>query len=286
MKFGNGSSSFLGVVRMRLALLVAYDGTPYRGWTDVRDTALRPALATVLGLAADEPPLVQAASRTDAGVHANGQVCSLALSEGTKEVDCGQLAYSLNQLLPAEVAVRSVRLVDPSFDVRSNVGKTYLYRLSTRAGSRDPLRRLYEWHLQPRRGRPLWDASAVVHTAKSLRGTHSFAAYGNRPRGGERDADVDPMCSLRELSIRAEGDDAWLFTLSGDRFLYKMARNLVGALVRVGSGELTSEELVEALHSGGFERGASTPLTAPAHGLVLEQVDYASDPFGEAAPAS
>ena len=280
---------------MRLALLVSYDGANYRGWTDLRDLALRPALAKVLRLDDESPPLLQAASRTDAGVHAAGQVCSLTLddssgaSSSSANIDCGQIAYSLNQLLPAAISVRVAKVVDDGFDVRANSGKTYVYRLSTRAGSRDPLRRLYEWHQPPRRGQSPWDAAAVSETAMQLCGTHSFAAFGNRPRGGERNVEVDPICTLSELRLEEaasgdgfEVDDSsglWRFTVRGDRFLYKQVRNMVGALVKVGYGELSTEEVLEARETGKFARGDSIPLTAPAHGLTLQRVEYESDPF-------
>ena len=104
----------------RAALLLSYDGTPYRGWTDLRDASVRPALAKILG--ADEPPMLEAASRTDAGVHANGQVCTFTSSSARLD-DCGQLAYSLNQLLPPEIAVRRAARCDAFFDPRSNLGK-------------------------------------------------------------------------------------------------------------------------------------------------------------------
>ena len=99
--------------------------------------------------------------------------------------------------------------------------------------------------------------------------------------GGERDAAVDPVCCLRELSLAEEALEPgrWRLTVRGDRFLYKMVRNLAGAIVRVGSGELSSEEVLEALERGAFTRSASVPLTAPAHGLCLRHVAYEADPF-------
>ena len=277
---------------MRLALLISYDGTNFLGWNDVRDTALRPALATVLGLASDAPlPRVEAASRTDAGVHAAGQVCSFALDDDMerRQLDCGQMAYSLNQLLPGEVAIRSLRRVDDTFDVRANMGKIYEYRFSTRPGCRDPLSRLYEWHAPPRRGQADWDASAAIRTASAMRGRHSFAAFGNRPRGRERNLSVDPMCELHELKLAAVGEapGTWSLTVRGNRFLYKMVRNLAGTLVRVGHGELACDDVLEALACGAFQgRGTSLPLTAPAHGLVLRQVEFVTDPFGDDAVAT
>ena len=298
---------------LRLALNVRYDGTAYRGWTDVRDSALRPTLSKVLFKGdLDSLPLVEAASRTDAGVHALGQVCSVALGGDAKDaspiaraadmLDVKQLAYSLNQLLPADIAIRRAALVDDAFDVRSNIGKTYCYRLSTGAMCRDPLTRLYEWHVPPRRGQSQWDAARVASLATRVCGTHAFTAFGNTPRGAERGLDIDPICTLQEVSLRhhhdsadatlvdggsalavpagGEDGDAWTFTVRGDRFLYKMVRNLVGALVKVGFGELEEDEVLEALETGEFaKRPASLPLTAPACGLVLRDVAYLDDPF-------
>lgn len=261
----------------RMALLVSYDGTSFRGWNDVRDTALRPALHRVMG--ASEPPLVEAASRTDAGVHARGQVCSFDVTRPLEEDGVPQLVYSLNQLLPDEIVVREGALVDASaFDVRANLGKEYRYGLST-APCSDPLRRLHEWHLPPRRGAAAWDVHAVRSAARSLVGSHSFGAFGNTPRGAERKLEVDARCSLRMLQVRQLGPTSFQFRLRGDRFLYKMCRNLVGALVKVGSGELHADELAAALAAGRFERSRSVPLTAPAHGLVLHEVLYEETPF-------
>lgn len=265
----------------KLAFLLSYDGTSHRGWTDLRDAVLRPALGRVLG--GGTQPLVEAASRTDAGVHARGQVCSVELAGPLEPERMPQLVYSLNQLLPDTLCVREAVRVDTSFDVRSNVGKEYHYAFST-AVCRDPLRRLHEWHLPPRRGAQPWNAQAARDAARLLVGTHSFAAFGNTPRGMERRDEVDPRCSLRMLQLRQLGPTSYQFRLRGDRFLYKMCRNLVGALVKVGSGELQADELLHALEIGRFER--SRPLTAPAHGLVLHRVLYEHAPFTSSAAAA
>ena len=147
------------VALLRVALVTAYDGTPYRGWADVRDVALRPALERVLG----QPIRVEAASRTDAGVHARGQVCAFDVERaGMSPDELAKLQYSLNQLLPPELSVRHTALMPSSFDPRSNLGKEYRYALSIGAGARDPLRRLYEWQVPSRRGALPWDAEAAA----------------------------------------------------------------------------------------------------------------------------
>ena len=270
------------VALLRVALVTAYDGTPYRGWADVRDVALRPALERVLG----QPVRVEAASRTDAGVHARGQVCAFDVERaGMSPDELAQLQYSLNQLLPPELSVRHVALMPSSFDPRSNLGKEYRYALSIGAGARDPLQRLYEWQVPARRGAPAWDAEAAAAAARALEGTHSFGALANTPRGSERKKVVDPVCTLSSVRLHWTGRTRLSVRLTGSRFLYKMARNSVGAIVRVGSGELSLEELQHALREGAFERSRSVPLTAPAHGLVLHRVDFPPEegPFAGAA---
>ena len=206
---------------MRLVLLLSYDGTGFRGWTDVRDSALRPALRRVMGAA--ELPMVEAASRTDAGVHALGQVCSIQLEK--EPVELNQLMYSLNQLLPDDVCVRNGAFAASTFDVRANVAKEYRYTLST-ARVRDPLRRLYEWHYPSRHSGPAWNVEAARKAARTIVGTHSFSAFGNTPRGAERHAIIDPVCTIEQLELCRLGKTTFQFRLRGDRFLYKMCRNV------------------------------------------------------------
>jgi len=262
----------LSIPAGRAALLLSYDGTPYRGWTDVRDRVLRPVLVKITG---EHDLLVEAASRTDAGVHARGQVCSF--KHGALRMDRSQLAYSLNQLLPPEVSVLQARSVSPIFDPRSNLGKEYHYDLFT-AACRDPLGRLYQWHVPPRRSRPPWDHAAATHAASLLEGCRDFGQFANAPRGSERKrARGSTECRLYHVGLEQLDATSVRFVLRGDRFLYKMVRNIVGVLVRIGYGEMVVQELEEVLAGGRLEgRG----VTAPAHGLVLHRVFYGdSDPF-------
>ena len=221
------------VALLRVALVIAYDGTSFRGWADVRDAALRPALERVLG----QPIHIEAASRTDAGVHARGQVCAFDVERaGMPPDELAQLQYSLNQLLPPELSLRHTALMPSGFDPRSNLGKEYRYALSIGAGARDPLQRLYEWQVPARRGAPAWDEEAAAAAARALEGTHSFGALANTPRGSERKKEIDPVCTLSRVRLHRTGRTRLSVRLTGSRFLYKMARNSVGAIVRVGSG--------------------------------------------------
>jgi tRNA pseudouridine38-40 synthase len=225
--------------------------------------------------------LVEAASRTDAGVHARANVCCFAVTEAPR--DLAQFAYSLNQLLPPEVCVQAVAPAAADFDVRGTRGKEYRYQVNF-VPRREPLGRLHEWQIPARRGRPPWDGAAAARAAALLRGTHSFEAFGNTPRGKERLVPVQAACTLQMLQLRQLSPTAVQFRLRGDRFLYKMVRNVVGALVRVGHGELSEGELVEALECGRFPSSDSLPITAPPHGLVLHSVLYphGCDPFSSA----
>lgn len=186
-------------------------------------------------------------------------------------------------MLPPEVRIHSAALVPTSFDPRDNRGKEYQYRLSVSPRA-DPLLdgpRGQRWHLPPRHGAPSWDAHAAARAACLLRGTHSFAAFANAPRGSERVAalaaaaagsSADGTCRLSMVQLRQVGGDDFIFRIRGDRFLYKMVRNIVGALVKVGHGQIQEAEIAEALEAGAFSRSASLALTAPPQGLVLRHV--------------
>ncbi len=266
----------------RVAGLVAYDGARYNGWTDVRDGHLRPALATALAHAVDEPPpLVHAASRTDKGVHALANLCAFD-APPPAVANLPKLCYSLNQLMPPDLHLRGLAHVDPAFDPRDNVGKEYRYAVTTR---RDPLRRRDSWYVAQRHGSAAWDARRAATAARTLLGTHAFGAFANAPRGSARKAaaSVSPECTVQMLQLRQLGHHEYEFRVRGDRFLYKMVRNIVGALVQVGLGEL-GEEAISAALTDGEEFAGTKPLTAPAHGLRLHRVLLAHELFPEAQP--
>jgi tRNA pseudouridine(38-40) synthase len=171
------------------------------------------------------------------------QVCAFT-TESAAADDLGKLLYSSNQMLPPDVRIHSATLVPVSFDPRDNRGKEYHYRFSVSPRANPLLDgpRGQRWHLPPRRGAPSWDAPAVSRAARLLLGTHSFAAFANSPRGSERVAAAaaaaagssnNPVCRLSMVQLRTLGTDEFLFRVRGDRFMYKMVRNMVGALVKV-----------------------------------------------------
>ena len=250
----------------RVRLTIEYAGDRFAGWQlqpDARTVQgeLEQALATITR----EQVRVQGASRTDAGVHALGQVvsCDLAYAKPLR-----RLVRGLNAVLPDDVAVVDAVEVHPDFHARfSAEGKRYRYRI-LRSPQPSPLQAQDALH-EPR---PL-DLQAMQVAADLLTGRHDFKAFVSRP-----DGDGDCTRTLFRVDVAAtplERDDGELVTVEveGDGFLYKMVRTIVGTLLQVGRGERTPASLRELLASQ--DRRQAGP-TAPAHGLTLVRVFYDS----------
>ncbi|MCI0548348.1 MAG: tRNA pseudouridine(38-40) synthase TruA [Candidatus Rokubacteria bacterium] len=253
------AASASGITMPRsLRLTLAYDGTGCAGWQ------VQPRGMTVQGLVLDacrrilgESVRVVGASRTDAGVHALGQVASVATG-GTMAP--AVLRRALNAVLPDAVRVREVTEAPPGFDARRQArGKRYLY-LIDRGAVADPFLRRYAWHVP----RPL-DAPAMARALRHVVGKRDFTAFCAAP-GRDR----DPTCHVRAARIVARRHRLAV-VLSADRFLHHMVRNIVGSLVEVGRGA-RDPDWVAALIEGRDRRQAGP--TAPARGLVLIRVLY------------
>jgi tRNA pseudouridine38-40 synthase len=246
-----------GLVRLRLGL--AYDGTDFSGWA--RQPGLRTvqqvvedAIATVLRLPAPAPLTV--AGRTDAGVHAIGQVAHIDLAERPDPLDA--LPHRLNRLLPDDVVVRSITVAAPGFDARfAALGRHYAYRITDSVP--DPLRR-HDTVAWPKS----LDVDAMDAAAQPLVGEHDFAAYC-KPREG-----ATTIRTLRELSVRRDGDVVAV-AAHADAFCHNQVRSMVGALLAVGEGRRPVEWPGEVLAAGVRDSGVTV---APAHGLTLVAVDY------------
>jgi tRNA pseudouridine38-40 synthase len=236
-------------------VLLAYVGTHYKGWQGSIEKKLSSALETLL----QHPVALQAASRTDAGVHAWGQVVNFFSST---ELPLNRMQHRLNQLLPPDIVVRSLSLEDPSFHPTLDArGKEYLYTLCS-GPVQLPYRRAFSWHVPDS-----LNLESMHAASRCLLGSHDFSAFCNERALWDRSS----LCTLETIEILPLEGGQLKILLKGDHFLYKMVRNLVGTLVSVGRGQMKEEETSVILKSLDRTRA---PLTAPAHGLRLEQVWY------------
>jgi len=250
-----------GLARFRLD--IAYDGTEFCGWA--RQTAQRSvqgaiedALATVLRLGT--PPRLTVAGRTDAGVHATGQVAHVDLPVGT---DPYRLLRALNGVLATDVRIQGARVAPEDFDARfSALQRRYEYRISDAPYGAPPLRRRDTSH----HDRSL-DLTAMQAAAEPLLGLHEFRAFC-RLRVG-----ATTIRLLQKLSCEREGDIITI-TVEADAFCHSMVRSLVGALIAVGDGRQAPDWPAALLNA---DRRSDEVTVAPARGLTLVHVAFPPD---------
>ena len=245
-------------------LTVSYRGERYAGWQRQENAVavqqvLEEALAELLG----KTVRVTGASRTDAGVHARGQVVSLVAHAAP-----GALVYGTNERLPEDVRVLDAAPVLAGFHARKHASaKEYRYRLS-RARVLSPLDAPFVVRVDPG-----LDVAAMREAAARLVGRHDFTAFGKKtgdPTGG---SETQPFRRL-DLAAWHEHGDELTFVVVGEGFLRGMVRALVGTMVEVGHGRRSVASFAELL--SGRPRAEAGP-NAPAHGLVLERVDYPAE---------
>jgi tRNA pseudouridine38-40 synthase len=251
----------------RVMLTIEYDGSEFYGWQlQARGRTVQGAVEDAVKKATTAFSRVYAASRTDSGVHALGQVAHF---ETDSHLDDATLRLALNDWLPKDVAVRECRTAPEDFHAQfSPSTKLYRYRILPSDVPR-PLREGRVWRL---RG-PL-DADAMHRAAALLVGEHDFTTFCHEK--AEVDSKVRRL--LRSEVLRV--DDELHYMVRGKGFLYNMVRIIAGTLVQVGLGKVSLTEFREAL--GAHDR-ATAADTAPAHGLTLVRLDYENDPRGQAA---
>jgi tRNA pseudouridine38-40 synthase len=245
------------VTTVRLDL--AYDGTAFHGWAAQRDQrTVEGVLGVALGRVLGEAPRLSAAGRTDAGVHARGQVVSFASDE---PVDLARLQRAVNGMLAPEVVVTVARTAPDGFDARfSATAREYRYRIQTGPWP-DPFAARYVWH------RPGHLALGPMRSAtRALVGEHDFASFCRKPPG-----DRSTVRCLERLAVAAR-DGRVEITARANAFLHQMVRSLVGTLVEVGDGSRPADGMVAALAA---RDRAAVGAVAPPHGLTLERVVYA-----------
>lgn len=242
----------------RLGLVLEYDGTAYAGWqrqpaAPTVQAAVEDAATTLLGA----PCRVVGAGRTDAGVHALGQVAHLST---VSRLPADRVRAGLTALLPGDIVVREVFEAPAAFHARRDARlRVYAYVILARARPSALLRR-YTHHVPE----PL-DLDAMRDAAEALVGEHDFAAY--RVTGTPT---ATTVCTVAALTLDRRGD-LLIITIAADRFLRQMVRRVVGTLLKVGTGAWPRERVAAALRSGD-SRQAAAP--APACGLYLARVVY------------
>ena len=247
---------------MRLRLTIEYQGTRYHGWQGQESARtvqgeLARAAAALFGHVAD----IQGSGRTDAGVHALGQVAHL---EARRSLPAARVVIGLNDLLPPDINVLEALPVADRFHARHDAtGRSYLYQISRR---RTAFGKPFVWWVKD-----ALDVEAMRRCCAGLAGMRDFAGFADK----RVEKDTSTMVLVRDVAI-AEAGELILVRLRASHFLWKMVRRLVGCLVGVGRGEISAAD---------FERLFVTPspyparVTAPPSGLFLEEVIYPGERF-------
>lgn len=239
-------------------MLLEYDGTDYHGWQLQPDArTLQGVLEAALTTALRHPVRVAASGRTDAGVHALGQVATFRTELSIEPRD---LRRSLNALTPPDVAVHEIAPVADAFDPRRHAtARVYEYRIWTQPW-RSAFWHRFTWHLP----RPL-DLTAMRFAAAALAGEHDFSAF--------RASDCDAESAVRRVvhSGLTEAEGFCVYRVEANAFLKHMVRAIVGTLVEVGTGHRPAEDVARVLAS---RQRARAGQTAPPQGLVLVAVRY------------
>jgi tRNA pseudouridine38-40 synthase len=242
-----------------LRLIVEYDGTAYCGWQRQENgLSIQQVLEESIGRMTGEESRVIGSGRTDAGVHALGQVAHFHTASRLGERN---FLMGINSLLPADIAVREVREVNPSFHARFDVkSKVYIYRICNRS-VRPVLERRYAWFVRE----PL-DLGKIEGVLNLFRGTHDFTSFCSTHTDGP-----DHVRTILDIAVGKDDQGIIQFSLEADGFLRYMARTIVGALVDVGRGRRSREDVAGILAAKDRRKAG---LTAPPQGLFLKEVIY------------
>lgn len=248
-----------------VALIIEFDGTDYVGW-QIQDNgrSVQEEIQTALSTLYKEDIKVTGSSRTDAGVHARGLVCSAKVPF---IIPIDRLPLACNALLPEDIAVISAYEVNEDFNARFNSeGKRYIYRLM-HGTVRHPLKSRYSHFVTGR-----LDVEAMQKAAPYFEGEHDFAAFC--AAGGSQNTTIR---RLEKVEVRADSSTGLIeIEVKGEAFLYNMVRIIAGTLLYVGQGKIAPDKIPEVIASCDRERAGKT---LPPEGLTLEEVYYDWDKY-------
>lgn len=241
-------------------ILIQYDGTRYKGWQvqNSTDQTIQGKIQAVLEQLAVHPIEVIGSGRTDAGVHAIGQVANFHIEDSfTKE----EILEYLNRYLPMDIAVLSIEEVPERFHSRfSAIRKTYVYRIHT-SSIPDVFERKYKYTYTEK-----LDVSRMKEAAAQLIGTHDFMAFC-----GNKKMKKSTVRTLMAIEI-TEKENELMISYTGDGFLQQMIRIMTGTLIEVGTGRKEPKDMIKILESKDRSKAG---YTVPAEGLALYEVIYA-----------
>ena len=246
-------------LNMRYKLTIEYDGTRYAGWQlQKKDRSVQgeliEAVTTVLG----QPPVeLYGSGRTDAGVHARGQVAHLEVRDD-RRLSPDQIRMKINDVLPHDINILAVEKAQPKFHARFDAKeRIYVYEISKR---RNAFAKKHVWWVKDR-----LDVKTMQMAAAVLVGFHDFRSFGDQSEPGQ-----STTVDLKSLRVE-ETADRILITVAGSHFLWKMVRRLVGVLVEAGRGNMSVDTIEGFLTTPSREPAR---FTAPPSGLFLEKVKY------------
>ncbi len=252
----------------RLKLTIAYDGRPFGGWQVQPNTeTVQQVIETAIADIAKTPIRIHASGRTDAGVHALGQVAHFDVPSDTS-MNPYNWVPALNSKLPSSIRMTACEEVSSDFHAQYDaIDKTYTYDLCL-APVVPPLQAGLVWHLPV-----LLNPQSLQEALDILKGKHDFQAFAAK-RGNE----TENTCFVREIYQLTSHttENGYRLTFTGNGFLYKMVRLLTGAIVHTAQGRISPEKLQQLLDQPKSLPHGRSPHCAPADGLILQQVTYPS----------
>lgn len=251
------------IVMRNLKLLLAYDGTEFHGWQVQPEAAtIQGTLASAIGRITGEKVLPQGSGRTDAGVHALGQVATFATES---PIPAENMVVALNDILPPAIRVLEAAEAPLEFHARKSArAKTYRYRMH-RAAICTPFLARYVWHYPY----PL-DEVIMQEAATTIVGEHDFTSFAAVDPERGREVEVSNLRRIFHSSWERQGDE-FVYNVRGSGFLHHMVRNLVGTFLLVGKGTLKVSDIRDILEA---RSRSSAGATVPASGLCLVSVEY------------